>query len=317
MGRLIAGRMVRLVATLLLVTFVTFMATSLLPGDPVNALIPIEAQQDREFVEQVREEWGFNDPILVRYGRWLGDAVRGDLGDSYVTGRPIIDEITPRLPVTGELMVVTVLLGILIGVPLGLLSGYREGSRADQAVSAFAQFGLSIPNFVLGIVLIYVFAIKLRWLPATGWTRISDSVTGNLKSVAMPAIALAVSEVAVYLRVLRSDIISTLKENYILSARAKGLKDRFILFRHALRPSSLTLTTLIGLNIAGLITGTIVIEQLFAIPGLGRRLFSAVFQRDYMMVQGLTVLLAAAYVIINATVDFIYIAIDPRIRRRA
>jgi peptide/nickel transport system permease protein len=133
----------------------------------------------------------------------------------------------------------------------------------------------------------------------------------------MPAIALAVAEVAVYLRVLRSDIIGTLKENYILSARAKGLKDRFILFRHALRPSSLTLTTLIGLNIAGLITGTIVIEQLFAIPGLGRRLFSAVFQRDYMMVQGLTVLLAAAYVIINATVDFIYIAIDPRIRRRA
>lgn len=317
MGRLIAGRMVRLVATLLLVTFVTFMATSLLPGDPVNALIPIEAQQDREFVEQVREEWGFNDPLLVRYGRWLGDAVRGDLGDSYVTGRPIIDEITPRLPVTGELMVVTVLLGILIGVPLGLLSGYREGSRADKVVSAVAQFGLSIPNFVLGLVLIYVFAIKLRWLPATGWTRISDSVTGNLKSVAMPAIALAVAEVAVYLRVLRSDIIGTLKENYILSARAKGLNDRFILFRHALRPSSLTLTTLIGLNIAGLITGTIVIEQLFAIPGLGRRLFSAVFQRDYMMVQGLTVLLAAAYVIINATVDFIYIAIDPRIRRRA
>jgi len=316
-GRLIAGRMVRLVATLLLVTFVTFMATSLLPGDPVNALIPIEAQQDREFVEQVREEWGFNDPLLVRYGRWLGDAVRGDLGDSYVTGRPIIDEITPRLPVTGELMVVTVLLGILIGVPLGLVSGYREGSRADKVVSAVAQFGLSIPNFVLGLVLIYVFAIKLRWLPATGWTRISDSVTGNLKSVAMPAIALAVAEVAVYLRVLRSDIIGTLKEDYILSARAKGLKDRFILFRHALRPSSLTLTTLIGLNIAGLITGTIVIEQLFAIPGLGRRLFSAVFQRDYMMVQGLTVLLAAAYVIINATVDFIYIAIDPRIRRRA
>jgi|TARA_B100001971_G_scaffold156917_1_gene146507 peptide/nickel transport system permease protein len=309
--------MVRLVATLLFVTFVTFMATSLLPGDPVNALIPIEAQQDREFVEQLREEWGFNDPLPVRYGRWLGDAVRGDLGNSYVTGRPIIDEITPRLPVTGELMVVTVLLGILIGVPLGLLSGYREGSRADKAVSAFAQIGLSIPNFVLGLMLIYVFAIRLRWLPATGWTRISDSVTGNLKTVAMPAIALAVAEVAVYLRVLRSDIIITLKENYILSARAKGLTDRFILFRHALRPSSLTLTTLIGLNIAGLITGTIVVEQLFAIPGLGRRLFSAVFQRDYMMVQGLTVLLAAAYVIINATVDFVYMAIDPRIRRRA
>ena len=317
MARLIVGRLVRLVATLLLVSFLTYIGTSLLPGDPVNALIPIEAQQDREFVEQVREEWGLNDPLLVRYGRWLGNAVRGDLGDSYVTGRPIMDEITPRLSVTGELMFVTVLLSLLIAVPLGVLSGYREGSRFDQFVSGFAQFGLSIPNFVLGLVFIYVFAIKLRWLPATGWTRISDSVTGNLKTVIMPASCMAVAEAAIYLRVLRSDVISTLKEDYILAARAKGLNDRFILFRHGLRPSSLTLTTLIGLNLAGLITGTIVIERLFAIPGLGWRLFGAVFQRDYMMVQGLSVLLAAAYVIINAAVDFIYIAIDPRIRRRA
>jgi len=316
-ARLIVGRLVRLVATLLLVSFLTYIGTSLLPGDPVNALIPIEAQQDREFVEQVREEWGLNDPLLVRYGRWLGNAVRGDLGDSYVTGRPIMDEITPRLSVTGELMFVTVLLSLLIAVPLGVLSGYREGSRFDQFVSGFAQFGLSIPNFVLGLVFIYVFAIKLRWLPATGWTRISDSVTGNLKTVIMPASCMAVAEAAIYLRVLRSDVISTLKEDYILAARAKGLNDRFILFRHGLRPSSLTLTTLIGLNLAGLITGTIVIERLFAIPGLGWRLFGAVFQRDYMMVQGLSVLLAAAYVIINAAVDFIYIAIDPRIRRRA
>ena len=313
---MIAGRLVRLVMTLLVVSFLCFVMTNLLPGDAINALIPIEAQQDREFVEQVREEWGLNDPMLVRYGRWLGDAVQGDLGRSFVTGRPVMDEITPRLPITGELMAVTVVLALLIAVPLGVLSAYKEESKLDQSLSGAAQVGLSIPAFVLGLILIFVFAVKLRWLPATGWTRISDSVTGNMRTVALPAISLAVADTAVYMRVVRSDMIATLQENYILAARAKGLKDRFILFRHGLRPSSLTLVTLIGLNLAGMIAGTIVIERLFAIPGLGWRLFGAIFQRDYMMVQGITVLIAAFYVFVNAVVDFLYMAIDPRIRRR-
>ena len=313
---MIAGRLVRLVMTLLAVSFLCFMMTNLLPGDAINALIPIEAQQDREYVERVREEWGLNDPMLVRYGRWLGDAVQGDLGRSFVTGRPVMDEIAPRLPITGELMAVTVVLALLIAVPLGVLSAYKEESKLDQSLSGAAQLGLSIPAFVLGLILIFVFAVKLRWLPATGWTRISDSVTGNMRTVALPAISLAVADTAVYMRVVRSDMIATLQENYILAARAKGLKDRFILFRHGLRPSSLTLVTLIGLNLAGMIAGTIVIERLFAIPGLGWRLFGAIFQRDYMMVQGITVLIAAFYVFVNAVVDFLYMAIDPRIRRR-
>ena len=313
---MIAGRLVRLVMTLLVVSFLCFVMTNLLPGDAINALIPIEAQQDREYVERVREEWGLNDPMLVRYGRWLGDAVQGDLGRSFVTGRPVMDEIAPRLPITGELMAVTVVLALLIAVPLGVLSAYKEESKLDQSLSGAAQLGLSIPAFVLGLILIFVFAVKLRWLPATGWTRISDSVTGNMRTVALPAISLAVADTAVYMRVVRSDMIATLQENYILAARAKGLKDRFILFRHGLRPSSLTLVTLIGLNLAGMIAGTIVIERLFAIPGLGWRLFGAIFQRDYMMVQGITVLIAAFYVLVNAVVDFLYMAIDPRIRRR-
>ena len=313
---MIAGRLVRLVMTLLVVSFLCFVMTNLLPGDAINALIPIEAQQDREFVEQVREEWGLNDPMLVRYGRWLGDAVQGDLGRSFVTGRPVMDEIAPRLPITGELMAVTVVLALLIAVPLGVLSAYKEESKLAQSLSGAAQLGLSIPAFVLGLILIFVFAVKLRWLPATGWTRISNSVTGNMRTVALPAISLAVAEAAVYMRVVRSDMIATLQENYILAARAKGLKDRFILFRHGLRPSSLTLITLVGLNLAGMIAGTIAIERLFAIPGLGWRLFGAIFQRDYMMVQGITVLIAAFYVLVNAVVDFLYMAIDPRIRRR-
>ena len=315
MSKMIAGRLTRLVLTLLVVTFITFISTNLLPGDSVNALIPIEAQQDREFVEQIREEWGLNDPMVVRYGRWLGDAVQGDLGRSLVTGQPVTDEITHRLPITLELMAVAIGLSLLIAVPLGVFTGYREGRRSDRVISGLAQAGLSLPGFVIGLILIYVFALRLHWFPAVGWNRLSNGIGPNLKTVALPALALAITEIAVYTRVLRSDMIATLKENYILSARAKGLTDRFILFRHGLRPSLLTLVTVVGLNIGFLIGGSLVIEYLFAIPGLGKRLFSAIQQRDFMMVQAITVLITVFYVFVNMTTDFVLMVINPRIRR--
>ena len=315
MSKMIAIRLTRLVVTVIVVSFVTFVGVNVLPGDPVNALIPIDAQQDREFVEQVREEWGLNDPIVVRYGRWLGDAVQGDLGRSLVTGQPVTDEITHRLPITLELMAVAVGFSLLVAVPLGAFAGYREGRRSDRLVSGFAQAGLSLPVFVTGLILIYVFALKLQWFPAVGWNRLSDGLGPNLKSVALPALSLAVTEIAVYTRVLRSDMIATLKENYILSARAKGLTDRFILFRHGLRPSLLTLVTVVGLNIGFLIGGSLVIEYLFAIPGLGKRLFSAIQQRDFMMVQAITILITVFYVIVNTATDLVYMVVDPRIRR--
>lgn len=305
----------RLVATLLVVSFLTFLLVNLLPGDAINALIPIEAQQDQEYVAQVRAEWGLDDPMLVRYGRWLGDAVRGDLGDSIVTSRAVSSEIAHRIPVTGELMIVTVVFSVLLAVPLGVMSAYREGSRLDQVISGGAQFALSVPGFVAGLLFIYVFAMKLGWFPATGWTRISNSISGNLMTVTLPALSLSVIEVAVYTRVVRSDLVTTLKEDYILSARSKGLKDGFILFRHALRPSSLTLITVVGLNIGLLLGGTVVVEFLFALPGLGKRLLDAIFQRDFMMVQGITVFVAMVYVVVNTLVDFVYLVVDPRIRK--
>jgi peptide/nickel transport system permease protein len=306
---------VRLVATLLVVSFLTFLLVNLLPGDAINALIPIEAQQDQEYVAQVRAEWGLDDPMLVRYGKWLGDAVRGDLGDSIVTSRAVSSEIVHRIPVTGELMIVTVIFSVLLAVPLGVMSAYREGSRLDQIISGGAQFALSVPGFVAGLLFIYVFAMKLGWFPATGWTRISNSISGNLMTVTLPALSLSVIEVAVYTRVVRSDLVTTLKEDYILSARSKGLKDGFILFRHALRPSSLTLITVVGLNIGLLLGGTVVVEFLFALPGLGKRLLDAIFQRDFMMVQGITVFVAMVYVVVNTLVDFVYLVVDPRIRK--
>jgi peptide/nickel transport system permease protein len=315
MSKMIAGRLTRLALTLLVVSFVTFVGVNVLPGDAINALIPIDAQQDREFVEQVREEWGLNDPMIVRYGRWLGNAVQGDLGDSIVTGRPVTDEIVHRLPITLEIMFVAVGLSLLLAIPMGLLSAYREGRRPDRVISGVAQLGLSMPVFVTGLILIYFFALKVHWFPATGWNRLSNGIGPNLKTVALPAISLAITEAAVYTRVLRSDVIATLKENYILSARAKGLTDRYILFRHGLRPSLLTLVTVVGLSIGTLIGGTLVVEYLFAIPGLGRRIFSAIYQRDFMMVQGITVLITAFYVIVNTVVDLSYMVVDPRIRR--
>ena len=314
---MLAARLVRLVATILVVSFVTFMMVNLLPGDPINALVPPESQNDQEFVEQLREEFGLNDPMMVRYANWLGDAVTGDLGKSVITSQPVAGEIWRRLPITAELALVSIGFSLFIAIPLGTLSAYKQGKRVDQSISAAAQVSLSIPNFVLGLLLIYVFAMRLQWLPATGWTRLTESVSGNIKSVILPALSLALAEVAVYTRVVRSDMISTLQEDYILSARAKGLKDRFILFRHALRPSSLTLITVVGLNVGALIGGTVVIETLFAIPGLGKRLLDAVFQRDFLMIQGITVFVAVVYVTINTLVDIIYMLVDPRIRKKA
>lgn len=316
MGKMLAVRFVRLIATILAVSFLTFLMVNLLPGDPINALIPPEAQHDQEFVEQLREEFGLNDPMLVRYGKWLGDAVTGDLGKSVITKQPVAQEIWRRLPITSELAIVSVVFSLMMAVPLGTLSAYKQGKRVDQGISAVAQVSLSIPNFVLGLFLIYLFAMKLRWLPATGWTRLTESVSGNIKSVLLPAMSLALAEIAVYTRVVRSDMISTLQEDYVLSARAKGLKDRFILLRHALRPSSLTLITVVGLNVGALIGGTVVMEVLFAIPGLGKRLLDAIFQRDFLMVQGITVFIAIVYVTINTVVDIIYMLVDPRIRKK-
>ncbi len=191
MPKMIASRLMRLVLTLLVVTFVTFVGVNVLPGDAINALIPIDAQQDREFVEQVREEWGLNDPMIVRYGRWLGDAVRGDLGDSIVTGQPVTREITHRLPITFEIMFVSVGLSLLLAVPLGVFSAYREGRRPDRVISGLSQIQLSMIPWVTGLILIYVFALRVNWFPATGWNRLSNGLGPNLKTVALPALSLA------------------------------------------------------------------------------------------------------------------------------
>ena len=315
MIKTIAFILLRLIATLLAITFLTFLMVALLPGDPVDTILGSSGERTEEQVAQIREDLNLDDPFIVRYVSWLGDAITGDLGDSYITDQPVSETIRQRVPVTAQLAFMAIGIAVLVAVPLGVLGAYKQSKWQDSTTSAFAQVALSIPNFIVGIFLIWLFAVRWNLLPASNWNRLSDGVADNLKTAILPSLALALGTMAVFSRLIRSDMIATLKEDFILSARSKGLSDRYILFRHALRPSSLSLMTIVGISFGALLGGTVVIEQLFAIPGLGGSLIAAINGRDIILIQGITVFIAVMFIIINTVVDLLYAVIDPRIRR--
>ncbi len=315
MAKTIAFVLLRLIATLFAVTFLTFLMVAMLPGDPVDTILGTGPRAPG-IEEQIREDLNLDDPFIVRYFAWLGAAATGDLGTSYVTDQPVSDTIQSRLPVTAQLAFMSIFIAVVVAIPVGVLGAYKQGKWADTTTSAAAQVALSIPNFVFGIFLIWLFAVQLNWLPASNWSRLSDGVGDNLKTSILPALALALAQMALFSRLVRSDMMATLRENYILSARAKGLSDRYILFRHALRPSSLSLMTIVGISFGALLGGTVIIESLFAIPGLGFSLIAAINGRDILVIQGITVFIAAMFVIINTIVDLLYAVLDPRIRRK-
>jgi peptide/nickel transport system permease protein len=314
MAKTIAFILLRLIATLLAVTFLTFTMVALLPGDPVDTLLGT-GPRDPATVEQIRTDLKLDDPFIVRYVAWLGAAVHGDLGKSYISDQPVAGTIRDRLPVTAQLAVMAMLISVIIAIPIGVMGAYKQSRWQDTTSSAFVQVALSIPNFIFGIFLIWLFAVKLNWLPASNWNRLSNGVVDNFKTAILPATALALAQLAVFSRLIRSDMIATLQENYILSARAKGMSDRYILFRHALRPSSLSLMTIVGIAFGALLGGTVVIETLFAVPGLGFSLINAINGRDILLIQGITVFIAVMFVVINTVVDLLYAVLDPRIRR--
>ncbi len=317
MGKILGTRLLRLVGTLFAVTLLSFLMTAALPGDPATAVLGQEGIQNEELLEEVREDLGLNRPLPVRYVDWLGKAVRGDLGESYINrGQSVSGTIKDRLPVTAQLAFMAIIIAVILAIPIGVLGAYRQGRWQDQTTSAGVQVALSVPNFITGIMLIWLFAEKLKWLPASNWNRISDKgVWANFQTAILPATALALTQMAIFSRLIRSDMIATLQENFVLSAKAKGLSDRYVLMRHALRPSSLSLATIVGINFGALLGGTVVIETLFAIPGLGFRLINAINQRDILVIQGITVFVAVAYVVINTIVDLFYTVLDPRIRK--
>lgn len=306
-------RLVTLVAVLVAVSFLTFSMLNVLGGDPAMAVVGAD-NADVETLELVREELGLDKPFLRQYTDWVGGVVQGDLGRSFKTSQPVTEAIGERVPVTAQVGLLAVVIALLGSIPIAVYSAYRAGSRLDKGTSTITFGLLSLPNFLLAYWLGYLVSVQLGWLPRSGWVRLTDDPMGNLKTAILPALSLAAAELAVYTRILRSDIIQTLQEDYLLLARAKGLSTSRILFRHALRPSTLSLMTVVGVQFGALIGGSIIVEQIFALPGMGSYLLNAIYERDYMVVQGVVLVIAASFVIVNFAVDIVYRLLDPRIK---
>ena len=310
---LITKKMARLMVVVLAVSAITFLMLNTLPGD-VAYVIGGE-QAGAEDIQAIRRELGLDRPIVLRYMAWLGRVVVGNLGQSYISYEPVSEAILSRLPVTIELIVISQVMALLFAFPAGIIGAHRHRSLLDRSITTTAFASLSIPSFVMALLLIFCFALKLHWLPATGFTSLSEDLGKNLQSFLLPAVSIALIEWVPLMRVLRSDMIQTLKEDFILMARAKGMPTWRILLRDALKPSSLTLITILGMQVGHWIGAAVIIETIFVLPGIGSLLVSAIFSRDYLMVQGCVLVITVAYVVMNALVDILYGVLDPRIRR--
>src|SRR6478752_1096884 len=312
MAKFIGRRLLYLLPVLVAVTLLTFLIASLLPGDLAYTILGDQATPER--VEALRAQMGLDLPIWQRYLHWLWGAVQGDLGRSFRTGETVLAAVTDRLPVSLELMVFAELAGLLIAIPLAILCAVRSGSATDRFLTGLAFGKLSLPSYMVAILLIYLFALQLNLLPATGWTPFAEDPVANLRSFILPALTLAIAEWPVLMRVLRSDMIATLQEDYIAMAKAKGLRPARILLVHALKPSSLTLVTVTGINIGRLIGGALIVETIFALPGIGRLLVGAIYSRDLIILQGVVLFVAGGCVLMTFSVDMFYAILDPRIR---
>jgi peptide/nickel transport system permease protein len=308
----VGRRLLHLVPVLLAVSLLTFLIASLLPGDLAHVMLGDQATPEN--VAALHKQMGYDLPIWQRYLHWLGNVAPGDFGRSFRTGETVLGAVLDRLPVSIELMILAQVIAFAIGIPLAILCAVRSGGTADRFLTGLAFGKLSLPSYMVAILLIYLFAVQLNWLPATGYVPFTEDPLGNLRSFLLPALTLGFGEWPVLMRVLRSDMIATLQEDYIAMAKAKGLRPARILLVHALKPSSLTLVTVAGINIGRLIGGALIVELIFALPGVGRLLVGAIYARDFIIMQGVVLFVAAGFVIVNFIVDLLYALLDPRIR---
>ncbi len=305
---------VRMIATLLAVSFLTFLLTTLLPGNPAAAMLGPGGVSPKA-IKAVDAELGLNHPFFDRYGIWLGHVLHGNLGYSFVNNTPVRSELAQGLPVTLEIIMLAMIMSLAIAVPGGIICAHRAGRVADRVISSVSFVLLAVPSFVMALLLILFFAVDVHLFPASGWVPLTQNIGQNLRSAFLPSLALALAQVAIFLRLLRSDMVTTLREDFVSLARAKGISERRVLLRHALRPSSLSLVTVVGLQFGFLLGGTVIVENLFALPGIGSVLVQSIVSGDLVTVQGVTLFIAAAFVIVNFAVDMTYTLIDPRIRR--
>ena len=318
MSNYIRRKLLHLIPVTFAVTALSFLLLDLLPGDVADAIAGTgtdSAEVDPEVVHSIRRDLGLDRPLLIRYFSWISGAFNGDLGKSYQTGQLVSDAIALRLPVTLQLLMMAQFLAILFAVPAGIAAAYRAGKLTDRLIATLTFAFLAAPSFIVAIILVFVFAVLLNWFPATGYVPFLEDPISNLHSFVLPALALALIEWPILSRVLRNDLIETLQEDFIALAKVKGLNPSYILFRHALRPSSFTFITIVGIQIGNLISGAVIVESIFALPGIGSLLVSSIHAREVLMVQGTIVVMAVAYVVINLAVDILYGILDPRIRR--
>jgi peptide/nickel transport system permease protein len=308
-----AGKLLHLLVVVFAVTALTFVMLDLLPVSIAHHIAGQGATAAE--VAAIREQHGLNDPLALRYGRWLGGVLHGDLGNSLSTGEPIGAAIRSHLPVTLELLLLAQLMALVLALPAGIVCAWRPEKTLDRLLGTLGFALSSIPSFALAILLIFFFSLRLKWFPATGYTPVSAGLWANLRGLLLPAASIALIEWVLLMRVLRGDLIATLQEDYILLARAKGLPTASILLRHALRPSCFSLITLLGIQVGNLIGGAVIIENLFALPGVGRLLLSGIFAQDFPVVQGCVLFIAVGYVAINFLVDACYGLLDPRLRK--
>jgi peptide/nickel transport system permease protein len=300
--------------TLLLISVIVFTGVRMIPGDPARVLGGTDA--DAAGLEEIREKYGLNDPIPVQYLRWLALAVRGDLGESIRTRTSVAWTVAIKAPITIELACLSLLVALAIAIPIGVLAAVRRNTAWDVLASGVSLCGVSIPNFWLGIMLILLVSVRLGWLPASGFVSLAEDPLGNVKRMLMPALVLGSGLAAALMRQTRNAMIEVLSTDYVRTARAKGLAQPAVVIRHALRNGLIPVVTILGLQMGALMGGAVVTESIFVLPGFGRLIVEAVFTRDYPVVQGVVLLTASSYVLINLLVDVSYTVLNPRIRIR-
>jgi peptide/nickel transport system permease protein len=297
----------------LLVSIAAVALLSLAPGSVATVILGENATPAA--VSALNARLGLSEPLWQQYGHWARHALTGDLGTSPLTGQGVTQAILDRLPVTLELALLALVLSLTVALLLAVISAATPGRWPDRLIGAISSAFLAVPAFIAGPVLIYLLALKAGWFPVSGWAHLSDGLGPNLRSAALPVLAVSLTEIAAFQRLLRTDLLGTLREDYVVAARAKGMRRGYVMFRHALRPSSFSLVTLAGISLGRLIGGTVVVEILFGLPGLGQLVSASIISRDLITVQGVVVFVAVAYVLVNTLVDISYGFLDPRVRR--
>lgn len=316
MFKFIINRVLLMIPILLGVSLVTFIIVRSIPGDPVRVLIGFDQRATPEQIENIRRAYGLDQPLPVQYLRWMGHVIQGDLGSSLRTTRPLTTELGLRLPVTAELTILAAIIGSVPAIILGVAAALKRNTRFDWLTTAFTMVGISVPNFLLATVLVLIFSFRLKWLPPVGYTPFTEDPLQNLKTMILPAISLALPFMAVLMRFTRSSVLEVVGQDYVRVARAKGLPQRRVLLRHILPNAGIPILTIAGIQVAALLGGTVIVEQIFGLPGVGRYIYEAIANRDYPVVQSVVLVMATIFVLVSLIVDVLYAFLDPRLRTR-